>query len=140
MSDNIRINIPLSDLKKQVKSKLVNKKVALKKDEYLMIALTELYRDIIHDYVPRSDLPNTKPHIQNARIEKDGRLRYTRRNSKGDEIAKFLFYGGRGKWHIRYSGHKPHDEWTDYAMSIKKNREQFNRGAKRILKEEGYIK
>lgn len=122
MSDyRVTVTFNANKLKKDMDKRVKTLRNSLKKDPKLAYQLASLYAKQTQRFVPYSG-PNPKvpaeAHLNNYKVTTQGRIRYSRLDSKHRQIAQFLNESGpsKGSWHVRFSGHAPRNFWG-YAVS-----------------------
>lgn len=133
----IRKSIGVRELSAEI-SKIANRRISgLTKDKDVMRKLLYSYGAIVTQFVPRS-ADETVPHHLNQWQISDNRLVWTRTNKSGNDIADFLYSGGRGQFHARpeiVQNHNPVPEWTDMVAPGTPEWNQFVAEASVIVKE-----
>lgn len=121
MSDYVRKSVGANELKRALLERGLKVK-ALTKDPELIMRISKLWADRVTRFVPRSDLPESRHHLQTYSYS-DKRIMWYRRNRAGDEIGQIIYTGdirgGKFKFHERaegatdYGPHEPTAYWDE---------------------------
>lgn len=139
VGDNLQFRLNTRSIKSAIKSK-TGELITMSKNPSLQYRIMRLYADIVTPYVPRSNLPSSRHHLQSYKI-KGNQIIWHRENSAGEPIADMLYEGRvRGRWHKRVAGgnefgsHKPRSEWAT-AMEQSGNQAKFHKHLVKLVKE-----
>lgn len=116
MGSPVRISVGLNAVKADIE-RLCNVKIgSLANEPQLKNEIAELYGQQMSKFVPFSDKPPANHHLAYFTVT-DSRVRYSRYNGNGDQIAGLIYDGTRGgkpmQFHVNYVGHQPRAEWDE---------------------------
>ena len=128
MGSVVRMAVGANKIKRALNDRYGMKLKSIAKDRQLNRFVARAWADRVTRFVPRSDLPEERHHLQ-VYDYSDNRIKWYRHNENGDEIASMLYDGsliGRttksGKtstyhYHVRsegatdYGPHSPRPYW-----------------------------
>jgi len=132
----VRVSISANEMKAEVE-KAINQKVpAVLKNPDLRNDLVTAYATTVTKYVPRSD--RDVSHHLNEWYISDGRVMWSRYNSKGEEIAESIYNGSRAKvWNISptVENHSPQAYWDNAVRPGQPDWPVYIEKATKIIKE-----
>ena len=123
--EGVRFSVRAKDIKQTVQDAYGTKFRSIAKDPKINYVIAKLWAERVSRFVPRSEEPKTKHHLQKYSVS-DGRVTWYRYNKAGDDITRMLYDGTGGKprkdggkseyhYHSRtsspYQPHEPRPEW-----------------------------